>query len=525
MDSTTIQTPAIVSARHRVFCVPFDDALSNLVPDARRMTHPSHGDMLVLPHHNDTVRLARNLGHRVPAPIITQYDWNHDTPFKTQKITAAMLTMNRRAYVLSQMGTGKTRATLHAINYLMQDKEITRTVVIAPLSTLWNVWDTEIFKYFNHLSTCVLHGSAAERRKHLAELHDVYIINHDGVQVILPQLLERKDIDCVVVDELGVLRSQRTARWDAIAAFVTPRKYVWGLTGSPTPNEPPDAWAQCKLLTPHTVPKYYGAFKKHTMRMITQFRWVANDDANDIVYQAMQPAVRFKRSDCVELPPVTCQTRKIALGPQQERAYKTMMTQLRISFQQGEVTAANEGVLFSKLLQIAAGWVYTTDKGIVPLDSKPRIEALLELLDEADGKVIVFNEFVHVAMSLFSTLEAKKISCALVTGQTPAMARNQIFTDFQNTPHPRVLVAHPKCMAHGLTLTSANTIVWFTPTTSLDTYEQACARITRPEQTLNQFIVHLTGTPVEAKLYRRLQQKKSLQGALLEMFEAQETDE
>jgi SNF2 family DNA or RNA helicase len=86
-------------------------------------------------------------------------------------------------------------------------------------------------------------------------------------------------------------------------------------------------------------------------------------------------------------------------------------------------------------------------------------------------------------------------------------------------------VAHPKCMAHGLTLTAANTIVWFTPTTSLDTYDQACARITRPGQKLNQLIIHLTGTPVEAKLYRRLQHKKSLQGALLEMFEGKETDE
>src|SRR5690606_10372756 len=109
-------------------------------------------------------------------------------------------------------------------------------------------------------------------------------------------------------------------------------------------------------------PKHFKAFKRQTMRQISQFVWIAKDDANDIVFGAMQPAVRFKRDDCVELPPVVYQTRKVTLSQQQERAYKMMMSKLRIAFQEGEVTAANEGVLFSKLLQIAAGWVYTKDK-------------------------------------------------------------------------------------------------------------------------------------------------------------------
>lgn len=81
-----------------------------------------------------------------------------------------------------------------------------------------------------------------------------------------------------------------------------------------------------------------------------------------------------------------------------------------------------------------------------------------------------------------------------------------------------MIVAHPKCMAHGLTLTAANTIIWFTPTASLETYEQACARITRPGQTRKTLIIHLTGSPIETKIYRRLREKASLQGALLDMF-------
>jgi SNF2 family DNA or RNA helicase len=527
MVSTAVQ--AQVSQKHRVFCLPYDQALMNVVPGAKQFYHPEQGPTIILPHQNDIVKLARNLGYRVPAPILNRYDWNghigKEHPFKTQKITAAMLTMNRRAYVLSQMGTGKTRAALHAINWLMLDGEVTRALIVAPLSTLWIVWDAEVLRYFNHLSVGVLYGDRTERAAKLAEQHDIYVINPDGLNAVLPQLLVRRDINCVVLDELGMYRTHGTDRWGNVAKLVAGRKYVWGLTGSPTPNEPADAWAQCKLLTPHSVPAHFRSFKRHTMRQISQFKWIPKDDANDLVYAAMQPGIRFKRDDCVELPPVSYQERKVKLSDQQARVYKLMMTKLRVAFTNGEVTAANEGVLFSKLLQISAGWVYTSDKQIVGLDNKDRLDQLLEIIDEADGKIIVFNEFVHAAMNLYQTLQGQRISCALVTGQTSSSDRNRVFNEFQNSSFPRVLVAHPKCMAHGLTLTSANVIAWFTPTTSNETYEQACARITRPGQTRKQLIIHLTGTPVEAKLYRRLRQRQSLQGALLELFEEQETDE
>jgi SNF2 family DNA or RNA helicase len=387
------------------------------------------------------------------------------------------------------------------------------------LLTLVNVWDNEIFRYFNHLSTGILHGTKAQRLKVLKENHDVYVINHDGVATIEAELLKRSDIDCVVIDELASFRNARTDRWKSLSTVVASRPFVWGLTGSPTPNEPADAYGQVKLLLPNKVPKYFKQFKRDTMLQVSQFKWVPKQDANDIVFDTMQPAVRYTRDDCVELPETIYQERKVILSPEQDRVYKELIRKLKLGFQEGTVTAANEGVLFSKLLQIASGWVYTTDRRIVTLGNQDRIDQLIDVLNEAEGKVIVFVDFIHAANELHDILCKLKVPCGLVTGQTPANTRNHIFSAFQNSPLPRVLVAHPKCMAHGLTLTAANVIVWFTPTTSLETYQQACARITRPGQTRKSLIVHLTGTPVETKLYRRLQQKASLQGALLEMFQ------
>lgn len=519
------QTTALVSAKHKRFAIPFDQGIANLVPSATKFDHPDLGEMLLVPHTRDTTRLARNLGFVTPAPILTQYDWNGDVPFRTQKVTAALLTMQSRAFVLSEMGTGKTRATLHALNYLMLCGDVKRAIVVAPLSTLTQVWDKEIFRYFNHLSVGILHGTKAQRLKVLKEEHDVYVINHDGVETILADLAKRNDIGCVVVDELATYRNARTARWKALNSLCGGRDYVWGLTGSPTPNAPTDAYAQVKLLNPTRVPKYFKQFQRSTMIQISQFKWINKQEANDVVYDAMQPAVRYKRDDCVELPEVSYQNRVTPLSADQTRVYSEMMKKLKLGFQEGTVTAANEGVLFSKLLQITCGWVYTTDRRVVRLDNQPRIDQLLEILDEAEGKVIVFVDFTHAADALYQILLSHGVPVSLVTGAVPAHARNAIFSSFQDQVLPRVLVAHPKCMAHGLTLTSANTIVWFSPSSSLETYEQACARITRPGQTRKSLIVHLTGTPVETKLYRRLQQRASLQGALLELFESQEQTE
>lgn len=504
---------ALIDPRTKTLALPFNQQLASLVPE-----HKVKGGLIVLPHTHDVVRLARNLGIRAPAPIMSYYDWNKDKPFKTQKITAAMLTMNRRAFVLSEMGTGKTRAALYALDFLRREGLVGATLIVAPLSTLSTVWDREVFKYFNHLSVGVLHGTRQFRLEILNQPHDIYVINHDGIKTILPALQARKDINCVIVDELAAFRNGRTDRWKALN-LVCNRDYVWGLTGSPTPNEPSDAYAQVKLLAPKQVPKFFKTFKEMTMAQVSTFRWIARKDATDTVFKAMQPGVRFTRDDCMELPPVTFADRQVALSSEQNRIYKEMLAKLRVAFANGEVTAANEGVLMSKLLQITTGFVYTKDKGPIEIDHKPRMDALMELLDEAEGKVLVFADFVHAAEMVAKELVAKGYSVAQVSGDTPLHLRSRIFGEFQSAMAPRIIVAHPKCMSHGLTLTAANLIVWYSPTTSPETYEQACARITRPGQARKSLIMHLTGTNIESKLYKRLQQKASLQGALLEMFE------
>ena len=473
---------------------------------------------LAVPHKVETVRLLRNLGLTAPSPIGYYYDWVGGTPFDSQRATADLCSIARRAYILSEMGVGKSRAAAWAYDYLRREGQVHRLLVVAPLSTLVTVWENEFFENLPHLTVKVLHGSKAKRLKLLAQPADVYVINHDGVEVIHPELYARSDIDAVIVDELAAYRNKRNNRWKQLEPIVKRSEYAWGLTGAPTPNAPTDAYGQSRLLTPDLAGFSFKAFKDRTMRQVSTFTWVARPEANDIAHSILQPAVRFTRAECLDLPPTTYSSRSVMLAPAAQKAYKEMHQQLATQARGHEITAANEGVKLSKLLQISAGFAYDAGGAGRYIGGVERFKEIMDLIEAASGKVIVFAPFRYFVDLLGGVLGAT-FPVAVIHGDVPPAKRTQIFADFQKSTNPRLVVAHPGTMAHGLTLTAANTIIWASPTTSLETYQQANARITRAGQTQNTHIIHIAATPAEAKVYARLKRNAALQGALLELFE------
>jgi SNF2 family DNA or RNA helicase len=341
------------------------------------------------------------------------------------------------------------------------------------------------------------------------------------VKVLEDDLHRRPDIDLVIIDELAqVARNAQTDRWKSLRTLLGIRKWTWGMTGTPTPNAPTDAWAQARLITPSTVPTFFAHFRDATMRQTAAYTWVVRDEANDIVHQAMQPAIRFKRDDCIDLPPVTYETREVALTKDQQGVYDSMLAKLYAEYQGGEITAVNEAVKTMKLVQIAVGGVYDADGNTITIPPKARVQALLEVIEEAASKVIVFVPFKSALRSLHEQV-SKHYTAEMIYGEVSKPDRDRILGDFQHGTDPQVLIAQPAAMSHGLTLTAASVIVWFAPITSAETYEQANARITRPGQKLNQLIVHIQGTPLEARMYKRLAKKVTMQGMLLDLFREQ----
>jgi SNF2 family DNA or RNA helicase len=293
------------------------------------------------------------------------------------------------------------------------------------------------------------------------------------------------------------------------------------------PNQVTDVWGQAKIITPHRIPKFFTHAKTQLMRQIDQYTWIPKEGAIETAYSWMQPNVRYSLDDVMELPQAVYRTINVELTPVQAEHYRELSTEYAIMVENQQVTAANAAVLLGKLLQLGAGYVYTTPsvpddvdiKGqYVKIDASPREEMLLEIIDEAAQKLIVFAPWVHLIKNLSALMTHRKdpIDHAVIYGDTTH--RERIFNDFQNTPKYKVLLAHPQVMAHGLTLTAATTILWYSPHVSLEIYEQANARIYRPTQVHKTQFLHFKATPVEGHVYSLLRRKQRLQDSFLALL-------
>jgi len=514
-----------ISNDRKHLVLPAKPELVQLMPHARMFEHAGQ-QFLLVPNKPDETKLARNLGFDVPPPMLTQYDWRGQTPWDVQRITAALLVENPRFFVLSSMGTGKTRAAIWAADWLMRTGVARRALITAPLSTLTPVWQRELFHVMPREQTVVLHhAQRAKRLELLKQPARWFIVNHHGVGLMRDELVAR-GFDIIIVDELAVFRNQRTDLWKSLNVLIRagdpPPKHVWGMTGSPTPRAPTDAYAQVKLIAPARVPKSFMFFRDLTMRQVSPFKWLNRPDATAIVHQAMQPSVRYSRDDIEELPETSYIDRDVPPSAAIKHMYSVMLDRMRAMIADGTITAANEGILQGKLLQVSCGYVYTDTKGVYNLPNASRLQALEDAVAETDRGVLVFVPFLHALAGVASHLTRAGENIAVVHGDTTRTQRDAIFTTFQAGTGARVIVAHPQTMAHGLTLTRADTIIWFSPTMSLETYEQANARITRPGQKFKTVILHLVGTHVEKITYTRLRNRSRMQGALLSMFHDQD---
>ena len=482
-----------------------------------------HGmDIVIAPHRIDEVKVLRNLGIKAPSPILHYYNWpGQFTPFNHQKETAAFLTLNHSGLVLNEIGTGKTQSALWAADYLIKTKNIKKVLILSPLSTLERVWADAIFTGFVHRKFVVLHGTAEKRLKLLRTEADFYIINHDGFAIIKDKC--HGMFDLVIVDEAAVLRNPSTQRFKIFRKWATNNiaTRLWLMTGTPTPNDPTDAWALAKLVGSPFCTKTYTAFREQVMMKIGQWKFVPRPESVEIVKHILQPAVRYTRDECFDLPETIIQTRQVDLTAEQKKHYNQMLKHfVTEAVSEGTITAVNEAVKIQKLVQIACGVAYGDDGQNILIDCSPRINLVKEVIAEAGEKVILFVPLTGTLHMLEKEL-SKHWDVAVVNGEVSSTQRNKIFHDFQHQKSPHVLIAHPGTMAHGLTLTSASTIIWYGPINSNETYVQANGRIERIGKRNVSNVIHIEATDLEHKMYERLRNKQKLQGLLLDLIQQQ----
>ena len=495
-----------------------------------------YNGFVAAPASIDNLQMCVRLGLPVPPLIAYNYDWPrhlrlHPKPFRAQLLTANFLTLNPRAFVLSDMGTGKTLAALWAADFVMRQHPPgeCRCLIVSKISAFDDVWRNTIFTDFLGKRDCViLHGSEKKRLRLLQEQHDFYIINHDGLGVgavsgrrkgvaldgFAKALSERSDIRITIVDECSEYKHAGTRKNHVARAVFGAKPYVWMMTGTPTASGPVDAYGQA-LLVNRAWGETLTGYRSRVMQQISPFKWVPKRGAAQEAAKMLSPSIRFSITDCQDLPPCTVQRRSAPLTSEQAKAMERLKRDCQLQLSGAKTIAvANEGVLRWKLLQIASGAVYDGDHFAHHMDIAPRLKVLEEVIAEAASKFIIFAPLTSTVKMLYDKLSVTH-SCAVIDGGVSPKERSRIFQDFQTTDKPQGIIAHPKTLAHSVTLTEADLIVWWAPIDNTELYLQGNKRIDRPGQKRSTRIVQIVGSPIEAEIYRRLESNETMQGLIL----------
>lgn len=463
---------------------------------------------------NQIVSFRTNL----PSPITRDYHYpGLYKPFAHQRITSEFLSINRRAFCFNEAGTGKTSSVLWAADYLMNQGEIKRILIICPLSIMYSAWQGDVFNTCMHRTSAVAHGTADKRAKIINGDYEIIIINYDGVGVVRDHIANG-GFDLIVVDEANAYKSPSTTRWKTLAKILKPETRLWMLTGTPASQSPIDAYGLAKLVCPQRIPKFAMAWRDLVMHQVTKFKWIPKPNSRHEVFKALNPAIRFAKNDCLDLPEVMYQTREVPLTPQVMKYYKGLKEQMLIEAAGAQVTAVNAAAGLNKLLQISGGAVYTDKHDVIEFDISPRLKELKEVIDETEHKVIIFVPYRHTIEVVARFLDKEGITNEIINGDVTATKRASIISRFQTDEDPRVLVIQPQAASHGVTLTRANMVVFWSPVMSVETYLQCIARMDRVGQKNKMTVVHLQGSDVEKKMYKMLQGKVDLHTKLVDLY-------
>lgn len=508
--------------------------VASTLPQARVVSYKGQ-ELLQAKHDLATTVLLRKLGFKAPSPLDHYYGWPgpFPSPMDHQRGTADFMTTTQRGFILNDMGTGKTQAALWAMDYLMTQGVIRRAIVVAPKSTCRTVWANAVQNTFLGKRSCeLLLGDKRKRKTALKRDADFYVINHDGIKVLHEELKERGDLDLWLLDEGSDFTNPGADRFKVLHDLTPPIKWFWIMTATPVSGSPVQAWALAKLLRNGRADMSQESFKLQTMIQVTKYKWVPRAGSHEDAYAMLQPAVRFKKADCIDLPPVTYQQLQVDLNTAQRNAFMEMTSELTVVTEEGEVISApNAAAKLNKLLQICCGFAYAEqddpdekDRKVVDLKPVDRIKAVADMCSNTAGNSIVFAPFTAAIDKLKKSLSREMPSGTIihvVDGRTSDKARSKIFDQFENKNTEgvkQVLIAHPRTAAHGLTLVSADLTVWYAPVFSLDHFAQANERMNRPGQTRKMTVVMLQSTALEQGVYAALQSKKNMQELVMSMY-------
>tara|TARA_B110000902_G_scaffold89390_1_gene106208 strand:- start:212 stop:1555 length:1344 start_codon:yes stop_codon:yes gene_type:complete len=432
-------------------------------------------------------------------------------PFEHQKVTTDFIKANPRCLITSDPGTGKTRSVLDAI----VDRK-SRTLVLAPLSILEASWGDDILKFTPDLTYAIAY--AKNREKAFASDARVVITNHDAVKWILKNKKVLLDFDTVVIDEFTAFKNANSQRSKAMRKISELFSNRIAMSGTPNSNGILDLWHPALIVDDgeRLGRRFYSFRGSVCTPRFNGFanEWVQKDNAEETVAAALSDInVRYMLEECLDMPPQTVSTMYVTLPKKIMQQYQTLSEDSVLYTGDTTINALHAGSKVKKLLQLCTGAVYDSE-GNAQNIHKERYEVVMQLVAERAQSLVAFN-WKHEQRCLVELADKMSIKHATIDGSVAAHKRKEIVDRLQ-AGELQVVFCHPQSAGHGLTMTTAKTVIWASPTYNAEHYQQFNRRIYRAGQTEKTEVIQIAARDTwETDVYEKLQGKVERMDELL----------
>lgn len=441
-------------------------------------------------------------------------------PFKHQILGYNIAIQLPNVAVLAEMGCGKSYIATAVIGRRYLDGEIQKVLIVCPTSIMF-VWQDEFEKFADFPYTMlVLDGPVKKRIERLQEFKGegllVVVINYEATWRMEDEL-RKWEPDMIIADESQRIKTPSAQQSKAMHRLGKIAKYRMILTGTPVTQGPLDFFSQYKFLDPTIFGNSYYAFRARyaVMGGYENRQVVRYQNLPELIEKAHSIAFRVTKAEALDLPEQIDQIRYCELEPKAARIYEQMRKECIAELENEKVvTAANVLSKLLRLQQITGGFLGDGEGGVQKV-STAKLEVLREILEDvvldSDKKLVIFARFRPEITAIEKLLQDLQIRYECITGDVDMSARGEKVRSFQTDPGVKVFIAQLQTAGLGITLTAADTAVFYSLDFSFANYDQARARLHRIGQKNNVTNIHIIakGT-VDEKVMKALSKKKSL---------------
>ena len=425
-----------------------------------------------------------------------------------------------------EMGTGKSKVLIDNMGMLYLRHDIDFALVIAPKGVYRNWVEKEIPEHMSdNVYYRVIRWVAGGNKKQQEEMRAVqepfegltiFVMNVEAFSSLKGRTAGEwfskryGSRGMIAVDESTTIKNPKAKRTKALLKIAQNFRYRRLLTGSPVTKSPMDIWAQAEFLRSGLMGFEMGA------TAFTQILGYKNID--ELTDRIDSFSFRVLKKDCLDLPEKIYTYRNVSMTPEQRRMYEGLRTNAMVMFEDGEMTTAPAVITqLLRMQQVMSGHL-KTDEGEMLTFPSTRLDALLEIIEEHQGKAIIWSRFRHDIQTITEALNKRfgEGCAAAYFGDTSDDKRSQIVKDFQNGDRLRFFVGNPATAGYGLTLTEANLVVYYANDFNLETRIQSEDRAHRIGQHNPVTYVDLiTEKTIDEKIVKALRNKINIGAAVL----------